>query len=258
MRQPTQDGEQRVLPFALVTAFDLLDLLIFLFHQKISHWRDALIPDEEQGHPTPCGKHNPSIAQANTDVEQPQRSSVGETPEPSQSERRRQTLDELGYNISALHRAGRPVTSIASDPWSDVIQQSSHALGRGDIAPSVTRSGYVGRLPTIQRSRTAGLNIATVQPIYDGQEAENEEEGNRWGGSAIYRGVHPNSGPGDEALRSSQTPVTVISSSIHPAFRPTLDSTSLQGSIEGSDTLRQSHPGYRMPEPYDVNPPPDI
>ncbi|KFY64309.1 hypothetical protein V496_03340 [Pseudogymnoascus sp. VKM F-4515 (FW-2607)] len=260
MRQPTQDGEQRVLPFALVTAFDLLDLLIFLFQQKISRWRDALIPDAEQGHPRPYGKHNPSMTQENTDAEQPQRSPVSEMPEPSESERRRQTLDELGYNIGALHRAGRPVTSIASDPWSGVNQHSSHAFGRGDIAPSGTRSGYAGRLPTIQRSRTDGLNIGMVQPVYDGDEAGNEQEWNRRDGSAIYRGVHTNGGPGDETLRCSQTPVTIIPSSIHPAFRATLDSTSLQGSLEGSDTPRQgqSHPGYRMPEPYDVNPPPDI
>ena len=90
-----------------------------------------------------------------------------------------------------------------------------------------------------------------VQPVDDGQGAENEQGGNRRGGSAIYRGVHPDGGPGDE------TPVTVISSSIHPAFRPTLDSTSLRGSLEGFDAPRQgqSHPGFRMPEPYEVYPP---
>lgn len=199
------------------------------------------------------------MTQANTDAEQPQRSYVSEIPEPSQSERRCQTLDELGYNISALNRAGRPATSIASDPWSGVIRPSSYAFGRGETGPSVTHSGYVGRLPTIQRSRSAGLNIGMVQPVDDGQRAENEQEGNRRDGSAIYRGVHPGGGPGDETLRCSRTPVTVIPSSIHPAFRPTLDSTSLPGSLNGSGTPRQgqSHSGYRMPEPY-VNPPPDI
>ncbi|KFZ03826.1 hypothetical protein V502_10630 [Pseudogymnoascus sp. VKM F-4520 (FW-2644)] len=188
------------------------------------------------------------MTQANTDAAQPQRSYVSEIPEPSQRERHRQTLDELDYNITTPNYTGRPATSIASDPWS------------GGIGPSVTRSGYAGRLPTIQRSRSAGLNIGMVQSVDDGQEAENEQEGNRRGGSAIYRGVHTDGGPGHETLRWSQTPVTVVSSSIHPAFRPTLDRTSLRGSLEGSDTPRQSqsHLGLRTPEPHEVYPPPDI
>ena len=48
--EPTQDGEQRVLPFALVTTIDLLALFIFLFKKQIGHWHDILILDIEQGH----------------------------------------------------------------------------------------------------------------------------------------------------------------------------------------------------------------
>jgi hypothetical protein len=48
--EPTQDGEQRVLPFALVTTVDLLALFIFLFQRQIGHWHDILTSDIEQGH----------------------------------------------------------------------------------------------------------------------------------------------------------------------------------------------------------------
>jgi hypothetical protein len=48
--EPTQDGEQRVLPFALVTTVDLLALFVFLFKKQIGHWHDILILDIEQGH----------------------------------------------------------------------------------------------------------------------------------------------------------------------------------------------------------------
>ena len=44
--KPTQDGEQRVLPFALVTTVDLLALFVILFKKQISHWHDIL----KQGH----------------------------------------------------------------------------------------------------------------------------------------------------------------------------------------------------------------
>jgi hypothetical protein len=48
--KPTQDGEQRVLPFAVVTAVDLLSLLIFLLQRQIGRWHDILTLDIEQGH----------------------------------------------------------------------------------------------------------------------------------------------------------------------------------------------------------------
>ena len=38
--EPTQDGGRRVLPFALVTTFDLLALFIFLSQRQIGHWHD--------------------------------------------------------------------------------------------------------------------------------------------------------------------------------------------------------------------------
>jgi hypothetical protein len=220
--EPTRDGEQRVLPFALVTTFDLLTLFIFLFQRQIGHWHDILTSDIEQGHLRAGSIDGASVTLEHRDF--------GARPDTPQSEIS-QIQEELVYDIDAINRSGREV---GSSTGIDTIR----------LNPRSVVGGFGQRM----YSSNVGWNTGMVQSVSEGQEMEEVRadlglgQQERRGGFFIDVGMDIDSDSGFETIHPScpvGTPATIYSN-IHPAYRPTFENTSRPASRDSFQTPKQS------------------
>ncbi|KAH8674855.1 hypothetical protein BGZ60DRAFT_404944 [Tricladium varicosporioides] len=226
--KPTQDGEQRVLPFAVVTAFDLLALFIFLFQRQIGHWHDILTSDIEQGHLRGENRNDASVALIGQDNEQVHPGDPDEM-------HRLQIMHELGYDVNAINRSGRAVgDSTVFDSRSK--QPGIQVSGDGGCGTKLDRrsGGSADPEVPIQRSRSVGWNAGVVPPTCASQEMEEADLGLRPQQRRSGLLIDLNGGAGFKTPHSPQTPTTIISSNTystiiptntHPANRSTLDNT---------------------------------
>ena len=109
--KPTQDGKNCVLPFGLVTTFDLLAFLLFLLQTHIYRWRGILTSDVEQGH-LKARIDDASVRLAARDNGQVERRGPATTPET----RRLQVVQGLGYDIDAINRSASNHRSVVDQP----------------------------------------------------------------------------------------------------------------------------------------------
>lgn len=266
--EPTRDGAQCVLPFALVTTADLLALLIFLFNRQISHWHDVLTWDTEQGQDI----DDASVTFVGRGNEHVERRDLGARPETPQSELRRlQALQESGYDIDAINRLQRGtgssngIDTIGLNPRSVVGRSSGPAAGGRGFDPRLDcdepNGRFAGAEAAMQRSSNIGWGHRMVRPISEGEMMEEGRASLELGQQVRRSGIFINLGlvvdndadSGFETIHPCPpvgTPVTIYGN-IHPALRSTFDGTSQPVSPDGFQTPRQapSPTGMSMLEP---------
>jgi hypothetical protein len=223
--EPTRVGEQRVLPLAIVTTFDLLALLIFLFRRQIGRLHANHASDIEQGR---------TIAQDNEGLgkEQVERRTADGKPETPPSERLQiQAMRNMGYDISAVNRCGRDFGSLIVSSRGSANRQSGVPARSGS---SQSPGGPIATEEVIQSPGSA-WPMGTLQPVREVQEMGD--------GSQIPKLYQPRRvstlvlGLGMDAgslgFNNIQSPVslvspsTIFSSDIHPVFRPVPSSPEL-------------------------------
>ena len=234
--KPTQDGEQRVLPFAVVTAFDLLDLFIFLFQRKIGHWHDVLTSDVEQGHLKVETPDDASVALVGQDNEQVHHGNLSARPEPSQNEiHRLRIMQELGYDINAVNRSGRAVAdSVDFDPRSAGEQSGIQVSGGRGFGQTLDGREAGGRSASAKvatnRPKSVEWDSGMLQTMCEREVEEVEEAESNLRPQQRQSGLFINLGMGAgsrfENPPSPHTPATAIFNDIHPAYRPILDNAS--------------------------------
>jgi hypothetical protein len=245
--EPTQDREQRVLPFAVVTTFDLLALLIFLFQRQIGRWHDILTSDIEQGHVRAGGLDGESATLVSQGNEQVEHRDVSARPETPRSEiRRRQVMQELGYDINAINRSGRDVGSSITRPNPRSVDGRS---GGGRLSSRIGADEASGRFTgadvAMQRPESVGWTTRTLQPLREPQEMDDgpadleRDPPERPGEFFISLGMDAGASRfGDiHSPRPVRTPDTIIPINIHPAYRPTFNTS-----------RSESHDGFRTPK----------
>lgn len=218
----------------MVTAFDLLDLFIFLFQRQIGHWHGILTSDIEQGHLRAEIPDDASVALVGRGNEHVHHGNLGARPEPSQNEiRRLRIMQELGYDVNAINRSGRAVDdSICFESHSAGQGSSIQAPGRGfDQRLDGGEAGerFAGDEVATQRPESVGWNAGMVKPVCESQEMEEVDlelhRHQRQSGFFIDLGASAVSGFENP---QPQTLTTIISSNfnIHPAYRSTSDNVS--------------------------------
>lgn len=174
-----------------------------------------------------------SVALVGRDNEQVHRGDLSARLKPSQDEMHRlRIMQELGYDINAINRAGRAVgNSVDFDPRSAGEQSGIQVSGGRDIGQTLDGREAGGR--------SAGAKVATNRPesvewdsgmLQTLCEREVEEADSnlrpqqRESGFFIDLGM--GAGSRFENPPSPQTPATVIFNDTHPAYRPTPDNAS--------------------------------
>ena len=130
--EPMHDGSHRVLIFGLVTAFDLLSFLAFLF-EKIFHLRSRLTSDIEKGHLEVAEINDASARIVSGENEQVQHRNAGARPEITPSENDRlQVMRDIGYDIDAVNRSRKHIGSnpVRVNPRSVVAASDGPAAAR--------------------------------------------------------------------------------------------------------------------------------
>ncbi len=178
--KPIQDGEQRVVPFALVTAFDLLALFIFLFQRQIGHWHDIFTSDIEQAHlraESIDGASVTFVGQGSGQVEH--RDFGARLDTPLGEIRRNQVMQDLDHDFNVVNRSRRDIgSSISMDtirlnPRSVVGRSSGLAadgigLDQG-LDGGETSGRFAGAEAPMQGPSNVGWGTRIVQPVSEGQ-----------------------------------------------------------------------------------------
>jgi hypothetical protein len=184
----------------VVTTFDLLDLLVFLFQRHIRRWHDILTSGIEQGNPRAEDRDAGSVELVGGSNEQVYHGNPSASPERSRNEiHRLQVMQELGYDINALNRSGMAVEdSVRFDPRN--VEERSSIQGPGIVGFTPRLDGreacgrFSGAVAAIQ-PKSVGWNAGMLQ--HESQEAEEADL--------------------DQAHAASD---------IHPAYRSKFDNTS--------------------------------
>jgi hypothetical protein len=198
---PTRDGEQRVLRFAVVTAFDLLALLIFLFERQIRHWHDVL-DDIEQGHQGGSIDDISAIVAGQGD-EQLEQNDLGARPE-----------HELGYDMNL-----RNVVSIGNETIR--ANDSGRPGGPIDARSSDLRIGSRKPIRTLggdevaMRRNDTGWANEQMRPVSAEQEVADRELGQPQRAFSNYIDLGTTSGD----IHVPRAPGAIIPGGIHPLFR---------------------------------------
>jgi hypothetical protein len=196
----------------------------------------------EQGHLRAEIPDDASVALVGRGNEQVHHGDIAIGPEPSRDEiRRLQIMQELGYDINAINRSGN---SIHFDTCSVGERSGIQAPGGRGFGQRLNGHEAGGRSAgaevAIQRPESVGWNAGMVQSVGEGQEMEEAdlELGPQQRQSGFDLGV--GAGSGFESPHSPQTPITIISSNIHPAYRSTFDNASRPPSRDGYCTPEQA------------------
>jgi hypothetical protein len=251
--EPTRDGEQRVLPFALVTTVDLLALFIFLFQRQIGHWHDILTSDIEQGHLRAGSIDDASVTLVGRGNEQVEHRDFGGRPDTPQSEIHQILMQASGYDIDAINSSGRDVGSsgintVRWNPRSVVGQSGGPAAGRFDQRwdGGETSGRFTGAEAAMRGPSNIGWGTEMVQSVSEGQEVGRADlelgQQEQRSGFFIDGGMNIDSDSGFETIYPScpvGTPNTIYSN-IHPALRPTFDNTSRPVSPDGFQTPKEA------------------
>jgi len=258
--EPTRDGEQRILPFALVTTVDLLTLLIFLFQRQIGHWHNILTSDIKQGHFRAGSIDDTFVCQGNEQVRHP---NFGARPDIPRS-KIRQIQEELVYDIDAVIHSG--VDTIGSNHRSIAGQfDRSAAGGRGfgqRFDNGETSRRFAGAEVAMRGPSNVGWGTRMVQPVSEDQEIEQlqptsesqeieevrtdlhlDQQERRQSGYFIDVGIEDVNSDSGSGIIYPPCPVgtpNTIYRDIHPALRPTFDNTSQPVSPDGSQTPKQA------------------
>lgn len=214
--EPNRAGEQRVLPFVLVTAFDLLALLVFLFQRQIDRWRVVLTPDIEQA----CG----AAGEVEGKGQESLRSAAAE-PETPQTEARLRVMDNLGYNVRAVNRAGLGAPSLLTRPRSGNTVQLSDGSGGSDLV--TVGNAASRRRPsaaiTALSPTSAGLSFAALHSVQEmgDDEIVRGQPPKRFSKMILALGMDGGASSLQHACSpdSAVSPATIMSE-IHPAMRP--------------------------------------
>jgi len=174
-----RDGEQRVLPFAVVTAFDLLALFIFLFKRQIGRWHKTCTSDIEQGHIRPEGIDD-ALATPGRGDEQREQDGLRAMP----AIRGLPVMQDLGYDIphpernvsmdAETLRLGQPGGLAADGRRSDLVMESGdprRPFAGGQVAVPRYNEWTAGPMPAgrgedpvdqqpSQAKRRSGFSIA--------------------------------------------------------------------------------------------------
>lgn len=225
--KPTQDGEQRVLPFAVVTALDLLDLFIFLLQRQIGHWHDILTSDIEQGHPRAETPDEASVLVGRGNKQVHHRD-LGARLEPSQNEMHRlrilQDINATNFDDSICFDACNVgQRSGLQDPDRGLNQR----LDGGEAGER-----FPGAEVVTQQPESVGRDAGMVQPVRQEMEEVDLNVHSRRRQSRCFIDLGTGAGPGFENPPSPLTPTAVILNDTHPAYRPTLDYASQPPSVE--------------------------
>lgn len=218
--EPTRAGEQRVLPFALVTVFDLLALLIFLFQRQIGRWHVNLTSDIEQAH------GGPGIT-TGKDKGQVRPRDAGAEPETPQTEARLRVMDELGYDLRAVNRCGTGAGTLLTQPnRRNGVRLGGEGSGGSDPMAVGDQSGgrFTSAATAVQSPRSAGWSFTALHPVQemgDDSEILELDQPPRWSGVILSLGMDA----GASSFEHARSPVSAVSpttimSDIHPAFRP--------------------------------------
>jgi hypothetical protein len=159
----------------VVTAFDLLDLFIFLLQRQIGHWHDILTSDIEQGHPRAEIPDEASVALVGRGNKQVHHRDLGARLEPSQNEMYRfRILQEAGYDINAINCSRRDVDdSICFDACNvgqrSGLQDPERGLNQR-LNGNEARERFAGVKVVTQRPESVGWDAGMVQPVYQEME----------------------------------------------------------------------------------------
>jgi hypothetical protein len=215
--KPTQDGEQRVLPFALVTTFDLLALFVFLFKKQIGHWHGILISNIEQGHLKAGSVDDASVTLMGQGNEQVEHHDSGARPDTPRSEMRQ--IQVMQNPRSVVGWSGGPAAG---------GRGFSQILDSGE-----TRRRFAGAETATQGPSNVGWGTRMVRSTNEGEVMEEgradlglgQQEQQR--GFFIDLGMEIDNESGFETIYPSArvgTPTTIYSN-IHPALRSKFDDT---------------------------------
>ena len=229
--EPTRDGEQRVLSFALVTTVDLLALFIFLLQRQISHWHDILTSDIEQGHLRGRSIDEPLATLVSRGNEQVEHHNFGGRPDTPESEIHQIINAERDVSSSA------GINTIRWNPRSVVGPFGGPAAG-GRVFDQRLDSGETGGRFTevaMQGPPNVGWGTGMVQ---EEDQADLEPVRRKF---IIDVGM-------DNSYSEDETPCpacpvgtpNTIYSHIHPALRPIIDNTSQPVSPDGFQTPKEA------------------
>lgn len=244
--EPTRDGEQRALPFALVTTVDLLALSIFLFQRQIGRWHDILTSDVEQGHLKAGDIDDVSVTLVDQGNEQVEHRDFGARPETLQSEiHPYQLMQESGYGINVINGSRSNVDSSISietvrlNPQSVVGRFGEPAAGGRGFDQGLESGGrFAGVEVDMRGPSNVGWGTGMIQPVSESQgmdegradlellQQQRQQQQQQQSGFVIDLGVDISS---DSKFKIIHPPVgtpATIYSNIHPALRPKFDNTS--------------------------------
>jgi hypothetical protein len=236
--KPIQDGEQRVLLFAVATTFDLLALLIFLLQRQIGYWHDILISDIEKGHLREGSFDDASNKHVGQGNEQTELRDFGTRPDILQSEIHEFQVQGLNYDINAIS-----ARDVRSSIGSNTIRLPPPRVVGTPGGPAASDRRY---------DQSAGWPTEMVQTIWGGQEIEERQADPELGRRERENGFFINVGMDNSANSKSEIihsprpvgiPVTIISSDIHPALRSTFQSISRPVSPNNFQTPKHA-PSY--------------
>jgi hypothetical protein len=239
--EPTRDGEQRVLPFVLVTTVDLLALFIFLLQRQIRHWHDILTSDIEQGRLRARSIDDPLatlVSQGNEQVEHPDFGGRPDTPESEIHQIR--VMRESGYNIRTIHPSGRDVSSSAGINTIRWNPLSGTAAGDRGFDQRLDGGETSGRFTEV--AMRGPSNVGWGTRMVREEDQANLEPGRQ---EFIIDEGMDNSDSENETIYPpcpacpAGTP-NIIYSDIHPVLRPIFDNTSQPVSPDGFQTPKEA------------------
>ena len=148
----------------------------------------------------------------------------------------------MGLDIHATNRSRGEVSSSIGTETIRVIPRGAGLPGGRRSGPEMEGGGASGRFAGVEmamrRPDSVGWTTEMVQPRGEGLEMQEDGAGQELGQpEAFYIDL------GVENIRSpraDRTPTTIISSNIHPAFRPSFDNASRPVSHDGSQTPREA------------------
>jgi hypothetical protein len=254
--EPTRDGEQGVLPFALVTTVDLLALFIFLLQRQISHWHDILTSDIEQGHLRGRSIDDPLATLVSQGNEQVEHRNFGGRPDTPESEIHQiQVMQESGYDIDGINHSGRDVSSSAGintirwNPRSVVGPFGGPAAG-GRVFDQRLDGGETGGRFTDQRldggensGRFTEVAMRGPPNVGWGTGMVQEEADLELVQREFIIDVGMDNSYSEDETPCPACPVgtpNTIYSHIHPVLRPIFDNTSQPVSPDGFQTPKEA------------------